>query len=147
MVIHSFYQIPAPKLMPDQYIVRTISITEKQETFLAAKTFQLFLRNILNLISTDSKLFLIIQNFTSKLSERSFFYYRLKQNIYFTYHRPNILLRSLGITTKKRPILTFCASTHFKAEQRKLGCHNLTSASNQLVGNEATARPPLYLLF
>ena len=42
------------------YILRTIFITEIQEIFMAAKTFQL-----------DFKLFLIIQNFTRKLSERS----------------------------------------------------------------------------
>ena len=54
-------------------ILRTIFITAKQEIFLAAKTFQLFARNILNLISTDFKLFLIIRNFTRKLSEMSSF--------------------------------------------------------------------------
>ena len=53
------------------YILRTIFVTEKQEIFLAAKTFQLFARNILNLISIDFKLFLITRNFTRKLSERS----------------------------------------------------------------------------
>ena len=53
------------------YTLRTIFVTEKDEIFLAAKTLQLFARNLLNLISTDFKLFLVIQNFARKLSERS----------------------------------------------------------------------------
>ena len=51
------------------YILTNIHVTEKQEIFLAAKTFQLFASIVINLISTDFKQFLVIPNFTWKLRE------------------------------------------------------------------------------
>ena len=62
------------------YILKNIHVTEKQEIFLATKLFfQLFASNVMNLISTDFKLFLVIPNFTCKLRQR-LLYYRLKEN-------------------------------------------------------------------
>ena len=63
------------------YALTNIYVTEKQGIFLAAKTFQLLASNVMNLISTDFNLFLVIPNFTWKLRERLPFY-RLKENIY-----------------------------------------------------------------
>ena len=53
----------------------------KARNFLGNKTFQLFASNVMNLISTDFKLFLVIPNFTWKLRQR-LLYYRLKENIF-----------------------------------------------------------------
>ena len=52
------------------YILTNIPVTEKQEIFLPAKTFQLFASNVMNLMSTDFNLFLAIPNFTRKLRKR-----------------------------------------------------------------------------
>ena len=62
------------------YILKNIHVTERQEIFLAT-TFQLFASNVMNLKSTDFKLFLVIPNSTWKLRQR-LLYYRLKENIF-----------------------------------------------------------------
>ena len=46
------------------YVLTNIHITEKQEIFFAAKTFQIFASNVMNLIITDFSLFRVIPNFT-----------------------------------------------------------------------------------
>ena len=62
-------------------LTNIIHVTEKQEIFLAAETFQLFASNVMNLISTGFKLFLVIPIFTRKLKERLLSYI-LTENIY-----------------------------------------------------------------
>ena len=62
-------------------LTNIIHVAEKQQIFLAAETFQLFESNVMNLISTDFKLFLVIPIFTWKLKERLLSYI-LKENIY-----------------------------------------------------------------
>lgn len=52
------------------YVITNIHITEKQEIFLAAKTFQIFASTVMNLISTGFNLFRVIPNFTWKFRER-----------------------------------------------------------------------------
>ena len=63
------------------YILTNIHITEKQEIFLAAKTFQIFSSNVMNLISTDFNLFHVTPNLKWKFREQLLSYI-LKENIY-----------------------------------------------------------------
>ena len=52
------------------YILTNIHVTEKQEILLPEKTSHLFASNVMNLITTDFKPFLVMPNFTWKLRKR-----------------------------------------------------------------------------
>ena len=69
------------------YILTNIDVTEKQEFFLAAKTFQRLASNVMNFTSTDFNLFLVMAKLTivswslsgkTKNSNKCRRYYKLK---------------------------------------------------------------------